>query len=157
IGDIVTLTGVGAGSYICVAANTWSLAGNASFTYIGLWSNLTTYAVGDEVSCDIAVCTTQPDAQDFYVSVVGANLNHQPDTSPTFWSRLPAGAVGATGPTGATGITGPAGPAGPAGTSFPTSTFAGLPPAGTAGAAYYVTDNIRGVFVDNGVSWKKVI
>jgi hypothetical protein len=96
-------------------------------TWQGTWSNATTYALNDAVQFNGTS----------YISTQAGNLNHEPDTSPTFWNTLAqqgatgatgstgptgptgatgaAGATGATGPTGATGATGPAGPVGPVG------------------------------------------
>src|SRR5207237_967916 len=100
--------------------------GPAGLVWHGAW-NATAYAVNDAVQYSGAG----------YISIQ-AGTNHQPDTSPTFWTLLadkgstgatgPTGPTGAPGPTGATGgtglqgATGPAGPMGPAG------------PAGTSGA-----------------------
>jgi uncharacterized protein (TIGR03437 family) len=84
----------------------------------GTWSAATTYALNDAVQFN----------GNSYISILASNLNHEPDTSPTFWNTLaregatgaagPAGANGATGATGAAGPTGPTGPTGPQGLTW---------------------------------------
>src|SRR5207253_2874722 len=91
--------------------------GPAGLVWQGAWDNATAYAVKDAVQYS--------DAR--YISIQ-AGTNHQPDTSPTFWSLLTergatgvpgalpvSGATGLTGATGATGATGPTGSQGPIG------------------------------------------
>ncbi len=64
-----------------------------------------------------------------YISIA-AGTNHQPDTSPGFWSVLAQqGTTGATGATGVAGATGAAGTAGVNGATGPTG------PAGATGTA----------------------
>ncbi|MBS1799730.1 MAG: DNRLRE domain-containing protein [Acidobacteria bacterium] len=81
-------------------------------SFQGTWSNATTYALGDAVSYNGSS----------YISLVSANINHQPNSSPAQWSLLaqqgatgPAGPTGATGLQGIQGVQGPIGPAGPTG------------------------------------------
>lgn len=108
-------------------------------TFQGAFSNSTTYTTGDVISFSDGSS---------YISLQSANLNHQPDISPTFWSLLArVGATGATGPTGVTGSTGPAGPtgvtgatgvtgsAGPTGVTGATGATGSIGPAGNTGAA----------------------
>ena len=84
-------------------------------SFQGAWSNATTYALGDAIFFNGSS----------YISLVGGNINHQPDSAPAQWSLLAQqGATGPVGPTGATGsqgiqgvqgLTGPAGPTGATG------------------------------------------
>ena len=56
-----------------------------------------------------------------WLSLVGANLSHDPMTSPSQWGMLARrGDQGATGATGPTGPQGPQGPTGPQGLTGPT-------------------------------------
>jgi collagen type VII alpha len=79
-------------------------------TFRGGFSTVTTYAAGDAVKYSDGSS---------YVSLQSSNLNHQPDTFPTYWAVLaqagntgPQGIQGDTGPQGPTGSTGSQGPAG---------------------------------------------
>jgi hypothetical protein len=77
-------------------------------SFQGVWSIATTYAIGGAVSF----------SGSSYISLVAANLNNQPSTSPADWAVLAQqGSTGATGTTGATGPAGPVGAAGPAGST----------------------------------------
>ena len=76
-------------------------------TFQGTWAVATTYAVGDSVFFQGTS----------YISLVAANLGHQPDTDVTNssgnWAVLAQqGATGTTGAVGATGATGAIGPQG---------------------------------------------
>jgi uncharacterized protein (TIGR03437 family) len=95
-------------------------AGPQGLTWQGSWSNSATYAQYDAVQYNGSS----------YISLQASNLNHEPDTSPTFWNILaemgtagasgPAGAAGPAGPTGATGVTGATGAMGATGPAGPT-------------------------------------
>jgi hypothetical protein len=92
----------------------------------GVWSNATTYALGDAVFFNGAS----------YISLVSGDLSHQPDVSPAQWSLLAQqGAVGAAGTTGATGATGAVGPIGPTGASGPTGATGPIGLTGATGVA----------------------
>src|SRR5207247_11368715 len=79
-------------------------------TFQGNWSSATTYALGDVVFYSGSA----------YISLQNANLNHQPNTSPTFWALLAQhGETSSTGTTGATGATGATAPTGAARTTGP--------------------------------------
>lgn len=109
-------------------------------SFQGVWSNATTYAVGDVIFFNGSS----------YISLVNGNTNHQPDTAPAQWSLLaqqgatgaigpigPMGPIGATGLTGATGATGPVGPTGATGVMGPvgpTGATGATGPAGPTGA-----------------------
>lgn len=54
-------------------------------TYLGDWSAVTSYAIGDAVF--------YASSGSSYISKVAANLNHIPDVSPTQWGLLAQGAV----------------------------------------------------------------
>jgi hypothetical protein len=82
-----------------------------SVNWTGTYNSGTTYALNDGVSFSGAS----------YVSLQNANLNNQPDISPTFWQLIATvGAQGPTGPTGDTGALGPTGPTGYTGDTGPT-------------------------------------
>lgn len=82
-------------------------AAGTSLTPKGIWSSVTTYALGDVVLGSDGAA---------YGSIKAANLNHNPISSAEWWSELVMrGAEGPAGPTGATGPTGPIGPTGPTG------------------------------------------
>src|SRR5512140_1285617 len=70
------------------------------FNWQGTWSSGTTYDVGHVVSRTGAS----------YISLQASNLNHAPESSPTYWALLAA-----KGDTGATGAQGPSGPQGQTG------------------------------------------
>jgi len=75
-------------------------------TFQGVWSNATTYAIGDAVFY----------SGSSYISIAASNLGFQPDISNVKWSLLAqAGTAGATGVAGATGPAGPTGLAGSTG------------------------------------------
>jgi Collagen triple helix repeat (20 copies) len=106
-------------------------------TFQGTWSGATTYSLGDAVFFNGSS----------YVSLVGSNTSHQPDTSTPQWSLLAKqGAIGATGavgpigpqgPTGVPGLTGAQGPAGPIGSQGPIGPIGvtgSVGPAGPTGA-----------------------
>ncbi len=77
-------------------------AGTPGFVWQGTWSASASYLTKDVVFY----------AGSSYVAIA-ANINQQPDSSPTYWSVVAR--QGLSGPTGATGATGPMGPIGPAG------------------------------------------
>ncbi|MDE1175683.1 MAG: DNRLRE domain-containing protein [Edaphobacter sp.] len=91
-------------------------------SFQGTWSTVTNYALGDAVFFNGSS----------YVSLVGGNTAHQPNTAPTFWSPLAqqgaAGAAGTAGPIGPQGLQGIQGVVGPAGSTGATGA------AGAAGA-----------------------
>lgn len=89
--------------------------------YSGTWSALTTYSAGEIVTYNGVG----------YIASVGSNLNHQPDTSPTYWGVLSA--KGDTGPTGPQGPQGPAGSVTAIGSDLNFAGFKGIN-AGTATA-----------------------
>ncbi len=74
--------------------------GATGLTFKGGWSPTTAYAATDTVGF----------AGSSYISLQGGNVNHAPDSSPTFWSLLAqggtTGTTGATGPAGSTGLNG---------------------------------------------------
>src|SRR5277367_5562327 len=80
--------------------------GPQGLTWQGTWSGATAYALNDAVQFNGTS----------YISIQASNLNHEPDTSPTFWNTLAqvgaTGATGAIGPVGPDGATGPTGPRG---------------------------------------------
>src|ERR1700685_1450787 len=95
--------------------------GPQGLTWQGTWTGATTYALNDAVQFNGTS----------YISIQASNLNHEPDTSPTFWNMLAqAGATGPTGPRGATGLTGATGPVGSEGATGPTGATG---PAGATG------------------------
>ena len=98
------------------------LAGPPGLKWQGTWSGAATYALNDGVQFNGAS----------YISLQAANLNHQPNTSPTFWNMLAQ--AGATGSTGAAGASGPAGATGAAGATGPAGPSGATGPAGTTGA-----------------------
>ena len=99
--------------------------GPTGLSFQGAWSSSTTYAQGDVVSF----------MGSSYISLQNSNLNHQPNTSPTFWSTLAqVGATGATGSTGATGAAGVPGATGATGSTGATGATGASGPTGTAGA-----------------------
>lgn len=57
----------------------WSIFAQGFF-YRGTWGSGTTYSLDDVVTY----------SSNTYVSLQGANTNHQPDTSPTFWTLIAA-------------------------------------------------------------------
>ncbi len=63
-------------------------------SYVGIWNAKTSYAAGDLITLNNKT----------FLSLVGRNLNKNPDTSPTSWQLL--GGVGATGLQGPIGLTG---------------------------------------------------
>ena len=85
---------------------TWERTG---FSWQDVWSAGTTYKVNDAVSL----------GGTSYLSLVDANLNNDPETSPSQWAILAlegdTGATGATGTAGATGAPGATGPTGATG------------------------------------------
>src|SRR5207253_3210861 len=117
--------------------------GPTGLVWQGTWDNTTAYALNDAVQFSGAG----------YISIQ-AGTNHQPDTSPTFWSLLAdKGATGPTGPTGATGLTGAAGATGatgPTGSQGPIGATGTTGPAGLVwqgawdnAAAYTMNDNVH--------------
>lgn len=95
-------------------------AGPQGLTFQGSWSNANTYNLNDAVSYNGSS----------YISLVAANVNNEPDTSPSQWAPLALqGAQGAQGPQGLTGAMGPQGPQGPQGATGATG------PQGPAGAS----------------------
>lgn len=66
-------------------------AAGPTISWEGTWSSGTTYAVNDGVIY----------AGNSYIAILGSNTNHQPDTSPTYWSLV--GTAGADGEGVATG------------------------------------------------------
>lgn len=92
-----------------------------SVNWLGAWSALTTYVYNDGVSYNGSS----------YVSIQNANLNNQPDVSPTFWQL--AAQQGGTGATGAQGGTGPTGGTGPQGATGSTGPTGGTGPQGLTG------------------------
>ena len=131
-------------SYWCITPHTsgatfdptkWQLLAAAgtpgsALTWVGTWVPSTSYAANIGVTYNGSS----------YASLQTSNLNHQPDTSPTWWQLIAqAGTVGPAGPTGPTGPTGPAGPAGTPG--------AGIAWKGTYNAAttYAVNDGVATV------------
>lgn len=121
-------------SCLTLSAQIWGTGSGTSvagtFTARGAWSSGTTYAALDLVSYNGVS----------YVSLVGSNLNHQPDTSGAFWAPPgpagPQGATGATGSAGAAGSTGPAGPTGPTGSAGSNGS------AGTNGATWFLQSGV---------------
>lgn len=109
--------------------------------FIGTYSSVTSYGVGDVVSYGGST----------YVSQVASNHGQTPGLSPGSWMLLasqgatgaagPAGPMGATGPQGATGSAGPTGPQGATGatgaTGAPGMTFRGAWTLST----YYATND----------------
>jgi hypothetical protein len=97
-------------------------------SFRGTWSNSTTYSTGDVVFFNGSA----------YIAIVGSNLNHQPDVSPTQWSLLAqqgsAGSTGATGPQGSQGLQGVAGAQGPSGPTGATGAQGAQGAAGATGA-----------------------
>jgi hypothetical protein len=106
-------------------------------SFQGVWSNATTYVLGDAISYNGSS----------YISLVSGNINHQPDTATAQWSLLaqqgaiggpgPVGSTGATGSQGVQGIQGPIGPAGPTGAvgaAGPTGLTGGTGATGPAGS-----------------------
>ena len=86
----------------------WALIAQqgAPVSFQGTWSGATPYAIGGAVFFQGSS----------YISRVNANLNNQPDMSPTQWALLAQqGSAGAAGSDGATGAQGPQGIQGPAG------------------------------------------
>ncbi len=55
--------------------------GSQGLTYQGVWKAATTYALNDAVSF----------SGSSYISLAGANMDNEPDTNPTSWSRLALG------------------------------------------------------------------
>ena len=95
-------------------------------SFQGAWSSPTTFAVGDAVSF----------AGSSFISLQSANVNHQPDVSPTFWGLLAQqGSPGPAGATGVTGNTGPQGVAGPTGVTGATGINGAVGNTGPVGAA----------------------
>ena len=91
--------------------------GTPGLNWQGTWSSTRAYVVDDAIAYNGSS----------YISIQ-AGTNHEPDTSPLFWTLLsqagtngaagaqgPAGAAGPQGTQGLQGATGPTGPAGPAG------------------------------------------
>jgi Collagen triple helix repeat (20 copies). len=96
-----------------------------SATFQGTWSVGTTYDLGDAVFYNGSS----------YVSLIGSNAGHQPDTSTAQWSLLAEqGATGATGAPGPIGLTGSAGPTGATGPAGPVGATGATGAPGTAGA-----------------------
>jgi hypothetical protein len=127
--------------------------GPAGLNWQGTWTSSTAYAVSDAVNFNGSS----------YVSIQ-AGTNHQPDTSPSFWSSLAqegatgaAGASGASGPqgpqgpTGATGATGSAGPAGATGPQGPQGASGATGPAGVNWQGTW--NNTTAYAVNDGVSF----
>ncbi|HEV2853700.1 MAG TPA: SBBP repeat-containing protein [Thermoanaerobaculia bacterium] len=110
-----------------------------SFTWKGVWSGTTTYALGDVVQFDGSS----------YISLTDGNTGNVPDTSPASWALVaqrgdtgatgsqgqpgPPGPPGATGATGEQGPVGPPGPQGPAGPQGPQGLTGATGPAGPTG------------------------
>lgn len=94
-------------------------AGPQGLTWLGAWSNLTTYQTNDAVERNGSA----------YISLIDDNLDFNPASSPSQWSLLAsqgaqgiqgeAGETGATGEAGATGDTGAAGADGADGRVIP--------------------------------------
>ena len=101
--------------------------GAAGLTFqTGGWNSAATYALQDGVSYNGSS----------YISLQSSNLNHQPDTSPTFWALVAqAGATGAAGATGPQGPVGPTGSTGPTGASGPQGAMGPTGSTGATGAA----------------------
>jgi hypothetical protein len=57
-----------------------------SFTYMGTWSSATTYALNQVVSYN----------NSSYISILASNTNHNPASSPTYWSYVAVGGHGST-------------------------------------------------------------
>lgn len=106
-------------------------------SFMGTWLVGTTYSLGDAVFYNGSS----------YVSLIGGNAGHEPDTSTAQWSLLAeqgatgaVGAVGAIGPQGIqgvpgiTGAQGPIGPIGPQGAIGPTGLTGSVGPAGPTGS-----------------------
>ena len=98
----------------------------------GTWSSSTTYSPNQVV---FYLGST-------YASLTGGNLNHEPDTSPSYWATIATGTFGPTGPigpqgpvgpTGSTGAQGPTGATGPAGPSGANGATGATGPAGPTG------------------------
>jgi len=93
--------------------------GPAGLSWMGAWSNNSTYSQNAGVSYNGSS----------YLSLINNNTNNEPDIQPAAWSLLAqegapgatgaAGPAGPTGPKGATGATGPAGPQGSTGATGP--------------------------------------
>ena len=118
-------------------------AGAGTFSWQGIWSAGTIYAMGAAVAYNGSS----------YISIQ-AGSNQEPDASASFWSLLsqagvpgpagPAGVPGSTGPAGPPGEAGPAGPAGEPGSTAASGGSAGLNWRGTwsAVAAYEFDDAV---------------
>lgn len=107
---------------------TWQRTG---FQWKDVWSSSTTYGVNDAVSL----------GGTSYLSLIDANLNNDPETSPSAWAILalegdtgPTGATGATGAAGATGPTGATGDVGPTGSTGANGTIGADGATGPTGA-----------------------
>lgn len=107
-------------------------AGPAGLNWRQTWASGTTYSQNDAVFYNGSA----------YVSLQGANLAHQPDTSTGFWSVLAQqGGIGPTGPSGPAGLIGPQGPQGPIGATGPAG------PTGPAGSGGATVNNLQSTAV----------
>ncbi len=98
--------------------------GPAGLTFLGNWSNGTSYKATDAISF----------LGSSYISLQDNNTNQSPDASPAFWGLLAkAGDAGAPGLQGASGPKGDAGVAGPQGLPGPKGDIGAVGPQGATG------------------------